>query len=235
MSVYSLPELPYDYSALAPVISPEIIELHHDKHHAAYVKGANDTLEQLAEARDKETWGSINGLEKNLAFHLSGHILHSIYWHNMTGDGGGEPLDKDGVGELADAIAESFGSFAGFKAQLTKGRRDHPGLGLGCAGLRAAERPADRRADLRPPGQRRPGLHPDPGLRRLGARLLPAVQEPEGRLHRGHVGRRQLAGRRQALRGRQVPHQHAAAGALSAGPRSSRLVIVFSTFAGRAE
>ena len=49
MSVYTLPELPYDYSALAPVISPEIIELHHDKHHAAYVKGANDTLEQLAE------------------------------------------------------------------------------------------------------------------------------------------------------------------------------------------
>lgn len=87
---------------------PEIIELHHDKHHAAYVKGANDTLEQLAEARDKDQWGSINGLEKNLAFHLSGHILHSIYWHNMTGDGGGEPLDKDGVGELADAIAENF-------------------------------------------------------------------------------------------------------------------------------
>lgn len=57
MPVYTLPELPYDYSALAPVISPEIIELHHDKHHAAYVKGANDTLEQLAEARDKESWG----------------------------------------------------------------------------------------------------------------------------------------------------------------------------------
>ncbi|MGW3475461.1 superoxide dismutase, partial [Streptomyces althioticus] len=53
MAVYTLPELPYDYAALAPVISPEIIELHHDKHHAAYVKGANDTLEQLAEARDR--------------------------------------------------------------------------------------------------------------------------------------------------------------------------------------
>lgn len=63
MAVYTLPELPYDYSALAPVISPEIVELHHDKHHAAYVKGANDTLEQLAEARDKESWGSVNGLD----------------------------------------------------------------------------------------------------------------------------------------------------------------------------
>lgn len=91
MATYTLPELPYDYAALEPVINPQIIELHHDKHHAAYVKGANDTLEQLEEARDKEAWGAINGLQKNLAFHLSGHILHSIYWHNMTGDGGGEP------------------------------------------------------------------------------------------------------------------------------------------------
>ncbi|PNG17229.1 superoxide dismutase [Streptomyces cahuitamycinicus] len=133
MPVYTLPELPYDYSALAPVISPEIIELHHDKHHAAYVKGANDTLEQLAEARDKETWGSVNGLEKNLAFHLSGHILHSIYWQNMTGpkDGGGEPLAQDGVGELADAITESFGSFAKFRAQLSKASATTQGSGWG--------------------------------------------------------------------------------------------------------
>lgn len=131
MAVYTLPELPYDYSALAPVISPEIIELHHDKHHAAYVKGANDTLDQLAEARDKESWGSVNGLEKNLAFHLSGHILHSIYWHNMTGEGGGEPLASDGVGELADAITESFGSFGAFKAQLTKASATTQGSGWG--------------------------------------------------------------------------------------------------------
>ncbi len=57
MATYTLPELPYDYAALEPVINPQIIELHHDKHHAAYVKGANDTLEQLEEARDKEAWG----------------------------------------------------------------------------------------------------------------------------------------------------------------------------------
>ncbi len=131
MATYSLPELPYDYSALEPVISGEIIELHHDKHHAAYVKGANDTLEQLEEARTTDQWGSINGLEKNLAFHLSGHILHSIYWRNMTGDGGGEPLERDGTGELADAIAESFGSFARFKAQLTKAAATTQGSGWG--------------------------------------------------------------------------------------------------------
>jgi Fe-Mn family superoxide dismutase len=131
MATYSLPELPYDYSALEPVISGEIIELHHDKHHAAYVKGANDTLEQLAEARDKEAWAGINGLEKNLAFHLSGHILHTIYWRNMTGDGGGEPSADDATGELAEAIREYFGSFARFKTQLSKAAATTQGSGWG--------------------------------------------------------------------------------------------------------
>lgn len=64
MATYTLPELPYDYAALEPVINPQIIELHHDKHHAAYVKGANDTLEQLAEARDKEAWGRSTGFRR---------------------------------------------------------------------------------------------------------------------------------------------------------------------------
>lgn len=131
MTTYSLPELPYDYSSLEPVISGEIIELHHDKHHAAYVKGANDTLDQLAEARERNQWGGVSGLEKNLAFHLSGHILHSIYWRNMSGDGGGEPLEKDGTGELADAVAEHFGGFDRFKAQLSKAAATTQGSGWG--------------------------------------------------------------------------------------------------------
>ncbi|MER8029976.1 superoxide dismutase [Streptomyces bauhiniae] len=133
MALYTLPELPYDYSALAPVISPEIIELHHDKHHAAYVKGANTAVEQLAEARDTDSWGCTNGLEKNLAFNLSGHVLHSIYWQNMTAphEGGGEPLAQDGLGDLADAITESFGTFEGFKTQLTKAAGTTQGSGWG--------------------------------------------------------------------------------------------------------
>ncbi|MGV9292059.1 superoxide dismutase [Streptomyces sp. NPDC003719] len=85
------PSDPRQHAPPPPRAPPQPL-LHHDKHHAAYVKGANDTLEQLAEARDDEQWSTVNGLEKNLAFHLSGHILHSIYWHNMSGDGGGEPL-----------------------------------------------------------------------------------------------------------------------------------------------
>jgi superoxide dismutase, Fe-Mn family len=79
VATYTLPDLPYDYAALEPHISGEIIELHHDKHHAAYVKGANDTLDKLADARANGEYGSIVGLEKTLAFHLSGHILHSLY------------------------------------------------------------------------------------------------------------------------------------------------------------
>ncbi|MCW2621698.1 MAG: Manganese/iron superoxide dismutase [Frankiales bacterium] len=114
MAVYTLPDLPYDEGALAPAIIGEIMELHHGKHHATYVKGANDTLDKLAEARDKGDFGALVGLEKTLAFNVSGHVLHTQFWQNLSPDGGGEP-----DGALGDALAADFGSFAGFKAQLT--------------------------------------------------------------------------------------------------------------------
>lgn len=96
MGDYTLPDMPYDYAALEPAITGEILELHHSKHHAAYVKGANDTLERLAEARDKGEFGGLVGLEKTFAFNLSGHVLHSIFWQNLSPDGGDRP-----DGELA--------------------------------------------------------------------------------------------------------------------------------------
>src|SRR5690625_3750322 len=105
MTVYSLPELPYDYAALEPHISATIMELHHDKHHAAYVTGANTAHERLAEARDSSDFAAVNLHEKNLAFNLGGHTNHSVFWHNLSPDGGGEP-----EGELAAAITEHFGS-----------------------------------------------------------------------------------------------------------------------------
>jgi len=80
VAYYALPELAYDYSALEPHLSGRILELHHDQHHKAYVDGANKVLERLQEARATGDFGSINLLEKNLAFHLSGHILHSLFW-----------------------------------------------------------------------------------------------------------------------------------------------------------
>ena len=112
---YSLPELDYDYSALEPHISAQIMELHHSKHHNAYVTGANTALEKLAEAREKGEFGAINKLEKDLAFHVGGHVNHSVFWKNMSPDGGGQP-----EGEVAAAIDEFFGSFDGFKKQFNE-------------------------------------------------------------------------------------------------------------------
>ena len=110
MAIYTLPDLPYDYSALDPHISGEIMELHHDKHHAAYVTGANAAVEALEDARDRDDFAAVNLFEKNLAFHLGGHTNHIIFWENLSPDGGGEP-----EGELAAAIAEQFGTFAAFQ------------------------------------------------------------------------------------------------------------------------
>ena len=114
MPDYVLPDLPYDYGALAPHISGEIMELHHSKHHQTYVNGVNTAIEQLAEARDGNALGPVNLLEKNLAFNLAGHVNHSVFWPNMSPDGGDKP-----VGELAAAIDEFFGSWDGFRAQFT--------------------------------------------------------------------------------------------------------------------
>ena len=123
---YTLPDLPYDYTALEPHYSARLLELHHDKHHAAYVAGANTTLEKLAVAREQGDFAAINLLQKNLAFHLSGHVLHSLFWRNMSRHGGGEPERA-----LLDAISESFGSFANLKRQLTEAALNVQGSGWG--------------------------------------------------------------------------------------------------------
>ena len=124
MPLYELPELPYDYSALEPHYSAEVLELHHDKHHKAYVDGANTTFEKLSDARDSGDFGTINQLEKNMAFHLSGHVLHSLLWTNMSPDGGGEP-----EGELAAAVKESFGSYEALRAQMSEAANNVQGSG----------------------------------------------------------------------------------------------------------
>jgi len=111
MAAYNLPDLPYDYSALEPFISGEIMELHHSKHHATYVKGLNTA--QLAEARDSGSFGSVGGLEKTLAFNLGGHINHSVFWQNLSPEGADAP-----EGDLAAAIEEYFGGLDKFKAHF---------------------------------------------------------------------------------------------------------------------
>jgi Fe-Mn family superoxide dismutase len=126
MGVYRLPDLPYDYAALEPHYSAQVLELHHSKHHAAYVKGANDTLDALASARESGDFAAINLLEKNLAFHVSGHVLHSIFWTNMTPDAAERP-----DGALASDIDAHFGSFEAFRAQLTAATLGVQGSGWG--------------------------------------------------------------------------------------------------------
>src|SRR6476661_5584857 len=126
--IYTLPDLPYDYSALEPHISGRIIELHHDKHHAGYVKGANTALERLHDIRKKGDFSSISMLEKNLAFNVSVHVLHSVFWSNLSHDGGGESR-----GELAELIDATFGGFPAFRQQMTEAASTIQGAGWALA------------------------------------------------------------------------------------------------------
>jgi Fe-Mn family superoxide dismutase len=122
---YTLPPLPYAYDALEPYISREIMTLHHDKHHLAYVNGANTALEKLENAR-KNNFSNVDirAIERDLSFHLSGHVLHSIFWPNMKPNGGGKP-----GGRLADMIDQNFGSFDAFKLQFTETAKTVEGIG----------------------------------------------------------------------------------------------------------
>lgn len=123
---YFLPDLAYDPGALQPHLDARIVTLHHGKHHAAYVAGANTALEKLAAAREAGDFDAIVGLEKSLAFNLGGHVLHSLYWTNLSPHGGGEP-----TGGLAEAIGRDFGSFAAFKAQFSAATTTVQGSGWG--------------------------------------------------------------------------------------------------------
>ncbi|MEK6465545.1 superoxide dismutase [Pseudonocardia alni] len=129
MAEYTLPDLPYDYSALAPHIAPEIMELHHSKHHNTYVQGLNTTLDKLADAREKNDFGAIVGLEKTLAFNLGGHVNHSAFWNNLSPDGGDKP-----TGDLAAAIEKDFGSFDAFRAHFTAAATTIQGSGWAILG-----------------------------------------------------------------------------------------------------
>src|SRR5262249_20132994 len=114
MTRYTFPDLAYDYGALEPHLSGRIMELHHDKHHRAYVEAANEATEKLEEARRTRNFDQIAALERKLAFNLSGHVLHSLFWRNMTPQGGDVP-----DGPLGTAITRDFGSFDAFREQIT--------------------------------------------------------------------------------------------------------------------
>ncbi|MBD3209901.1 superoxide dismutase [Candidatus Micrarchaeota archaeon] len=110
---YQLPELPYGYKDLEPNISEELLTLHHDKHHAGYVNGANAILETLDNARKNNQELDMKSELKALSFNVGGHVLHSLFWENMSPDGGGEP-----EGKLAEMIDAEFGSLERFRKEF---------------------------------------------------------------------------------------------------------------------
>ncbi|MFA6394130.1 MAG: superoxide dismutase [Patescibacteria group bacterium] len=115
---YVLPELPYGYVDLAPVMSEELLKIHHDKHHAAYVAGANAILEKMDKAHTGGAELDPKAELKALSFNIGGHVLHSLFWENLApanNGGGGEP-----GGKLAEKIKEDFGGFENFKAGFIK-------------------------------------------------------------------------------------------------------------------
>jgi Fe-Mn family superoxide dismutase len=123
---YELPELPYAYEALEPFLSAETLHLHHDKHHAGYVKGLNDTEDKLKAAQAAGDFAAIRALLDALAFNYSGHLLHSLFWTNMKPGGGGAPR-----GALAEQIQTAFGSFDKFKAEFLAATNAVQGSGWG--------------------------------------------------------------------------------------------------------
>ncbi|MEH7252323.1 superoxide dismutase [Neobacillus niacini] len=121
---HQLPELPYAYNALEPYISEEIMKLHHDKHHRSYVEGLNKAELNLKKARDNNDFSLIKHWSRELAFHGSGHYLHTIFWKNMIPKGGGSPQ-----GHLKQEIDNYFGSFDKFKKQFSEAAKQVEGVG----------------------------------------------------------------------------------------------------------
>ncbi|MGD1146518.1 MAG: superoxide dismutase [Thermoanaerobaculaceae bacterium] len=130
MTKAELPPLPYPADALEPYYDARTVELHHGKHHLAYVNGFNAALDKLAAARTSGDFALVKHFEREIAFHGGGHVLHSIFWTNLAPNGGGLP-----EGALADAIAGEFGSFASFDAQMRAATNAVEGSGWGVLAL----------------------------------------------------------------------------------------------------
>ncbi|HHV62694.1 MAG TPA: superoxide dismutase [Firmicutes bacterium] len=121
---HQLPPLPYPYDALEPYISAATLRIHHDRHHLAYVEGLNKAELALVEARRSGDFSLVRYWERELAFNGSGHILHSIYWTNMSPAGGGMPGRV-----VQEQINFYFGSYQAFHQQFARAAQDVEGSG----------------------------------------------------------------------------------------------------------
>ena len=197
---YSVPDLAYPFDALEPHIDARTMEIHHDKHHAAYVTNLNAALEGT-EWIDRPIEAVIANLEilpedKRAAVRNNGggHANHTLFWEIMGPDGGGEP-----TGDLASAIDDTFGSLD--DAQDAGQRRGREALRLRLELARLGRDRARRPLDPEPGLAAHGGQDAAPRDRRLGARVLPQLPEPAPRLPRGLVERRRLGRRRREARG----------------------------------
>ncbi|MHC4561868.1 MAG: superoxide dismutase [Planctomycetota bacterium] len=122
---YVLPPLPYEADALEPHLDARTLSVHHDKHHAGYVRGLNAALEKLAAARQAGDFSAIKALSRALAFHGSGHVLHTLFWHSMT-PGGSQPS-----GDFAEVVMRDFGSVDSMQAHFAAATKKVEGSGWG--------------------------------------------------------------------------------------------------------
>jgi Fe-Mn family superoxide dismutase len=133
---HELPPLPYPYDALEPYIDEQTMRLHHDIHHAGYVKGLNTAEEKLAEARKAGDFALVKHWSREAAFHGSGHLLHSIFWPNMIAASKAKAAPD---GALSRAIDRDFGSFEAFRAQFEAAANAVEGSGWGILAYRPAD------------------------------------------------------------------------------------------------
>lgn len=122
---YSSPILAYGYNELEPYISGEQLKIHFEKHHQAYIKGANTILEKLEKARKENADIDMKSTLKELSFNIGGHLLHSLFWGNLTP--AGKYVDPQGI--LGNAISSEFGSFERFKKEFTQAATSVEGSG----------------------------------------------------------------------------------------------------------
>jgi Fe-Mn family superoxide dismutase len=126
MEKYNLPDLPYGYKDLEPYMSEEVLKLHHDKHHAAYVNTANAILDKIDEGRKSNADLDFKSLLKSLSFNVGGHILHEIFWKTMAPAKSGKNKPQ---GEILAAIEKEFGSFERFKKEFSETAKSVEGSG----------------------------------------------------------------------------------------------------------
>ena len=126
MKEYTLPDLPYAYDALEPYIDEQTVTLHHDKHHQGYVNGLNSTLKKLADAREKGDYSSIKALKRDLTFHGSGAVLHTLYWEGLCAASKSKELT---AGDLFDQVKKDFGSLEAMKAEMSAAAKAVEGSG----------------------------------------------------------------------------------------------------------